>query len=87
MIGAAVLTGWYVGFAIGALAIVLVVALVAMILNLARRIGMQALAITEALEESRDNTAPLWDVEKVNVGLRSIVKSARQAREVLEGAR
>lgn len=87
MLAEAVLTGWYVGFVIGAVAIVIVVALVAAILNLARGIGNQAVAITEALEESCVNTLPLWDVEKANAGLRSVVNSARQARSALEGMR
>lgn len=86
VVAEAVLTGWYVGFVIGAVAIVIVVALVAAILNLARGIGNQAVAITEALAESCENTLALWDVEKANVGLRSVVKSAQQARSVLEGA-
>jgi hypothetical protein len=85
MVTAAVLTGWWVGFVIATVVITLVVALVAIILTLARRIGLQALAITDSLVEGEANTAPLWDVAKVNTGLRSIVKSAQKARGVLEG--
>lgn len=81
----AVLTGWWVGYAIGGVVITLVVALVAIILTMARRIGLQAVAITEALEEARATTAGLWHVEQVNAALQSIVKGARQARGVLEG--
>lgn len=82
---AAVLTGWWVGFVIATVVITAVVGLVAIILTLARRIGLQALAITEALTQGEVNTAPLWDVAKVNTGLRSIVKNAQQARGALEG--
>jgi len=84
---AAVLTGWYVGLAIAAITIAVVVVLVAMILGLARRIGYQARAIEEALDQARVNTFPLWDVEKVNDGIRSVVKGAGQARTALGGGR
>ncbi len=79
------LSGWYVGYAITAVIIAIVVVLVATILGLARRIGVQALAIEESLENSRVHTLPLWDVDKVNSGVRSIIKSASQARHSLGG--
>ena len=85
MLGEVALTGWYVGYAITAVVIAIVVVLVASILGLARRIGVQAKAITAALDEGRINTLPLWDVDKVNGGVRSIIKSAQTARAVLEG--
>lgn len=87
MIAAAVLTGWWVGYAIGVVVITLVVAEVAAILTLAGRIGKQAAAITEALDDSRVHTLGLWDVEKANKSVRSIIFSAQQARSVLEGGR
>ncbi len=87
MLAEAVLSGWWVGYVIGLVTITAVVVLVAMILTLARRIGLQAIAITEALEESRVNTEPLWDVGKANTSLRTIVTGAAQARGVLEGNR
>ncbi len=85
MVGAVTLTGWYVGYAITAIIIAIVVVLVASILDLARRIAVQALQITAALDQGRINTLPLWDVDKVNGGVRSIIKSAQTARGVLEG--
>ncbi|MGH9182671.1 MAG: hypothetical protein ACRDZ9_02460 [Acidimicrobiales bacterium] len=81
----AVLTGWYVGFVIGTVVISVVVVLVAIILALARRIGLQALAVTDALDQARFNTQPLWEVEQINQGLRRIVDRAEQAREALGG--
>lgn len=78
------LTVWYVSFAIAGVCITLVVVLVAIILTMARRIAVQATGITEALEASRMNTLPMWDVAKVNAGLTSIVGSAQAARGVLE---
>ena len=85
MNGAVVLTGWYVGYAITAVVISIVVVLVAIILGLARRIGVQADAITGALDQARINTLPLWDVDKVNGGIRSIIRSAQEARAALGG--
>lgn len=85
-VAAAVLTGWYVGYAIGAVVITVVVILVAIILGLARRIGVQAVQITQALEEARVATLPLWEVAKVNEGLASVTRNAAQARAALGGA-
>jgi heme exporter protein D len=79
------LTGWYVGYVIAAVVITIVVVLVAIILSLARRIGVQADQITSALDEARINTLPLWDVDKINGGVRSILKSAQEARAMLGG--
>lgn len=85
MSGAVVLTGWYVGYAIAAVIITVVVILVGIILALARRIGVQAQEVTAALDEARINTLPLWEVDKINSGVRSIIRSAEQARQVLGG--
>ena len=79
------LTGWYVGYVIASVVIAIVVILVAIILALARRIGVQADQITDALDEARVNTLPLWDVDKLNRSLRSITSSAQEARAVLGG--
>ncbi len=81
------LTGWYVGFVIATVIIVIVVVLVGMILGLARRIGVQALAVNQALDEGRVNTLGLWELDKVNGGVRSIIGSAEEARAALEGER
>jgi hypothetical protein len=78
------LAGWYVGYVIATIVIAIVVVLVASILGLARRIGVQALAITAALEEGRIATLPMWEVSKVNDALRNINRNAQQARAVLE---
>ena len=83
--GDAVLTGWYIGFVIALVVITVVVILAGMILGLARRIGVQAEAITVGLDEGRINTLPLWEVDKVNEELRLIVRNAEQARSALGG--
>ena len=83
--GEAVLTGWYIGFVIALVVISVVVVLAAMILGLARRIGVQAEAITASLDEGRLNTLPLWEIDKVNEELRLIVRDAEAARAALGG--
>ena len=83
--GAVDLTGWYVGYIIAGVIITIVVILVAMILALARRIGVQADVVVGALDQARINTLPLWDVDKVNGGVRSIIRSAQEARAALGG--
>lgn len=79
------LAGWYVGYVIAAVVITIVVILVGIILGLARRIGVQADAIVGALDQGRINTLPLWEVDKVNGGIRSIIRSAQEARAALGG--
>lgn len=82
---AVVLTGWYAGYIITAIIIAAVVILVASILALARRIGEQAAEINRVLDDARANTMVLWNLEKLNDALRSIVGSATAARGVLGG--
>jgi hypothetical protein len=52
-------TGWVVGYTIGAVVVVAVVALVVPILLLARSIGDEAPKINDALASAVKNTAPL----------------------------
>ena len=86
IIGAeAVLTGWYIGYVIALVVIAVVVVLVAIILGLARRIGVQAEQITQALDEARIATLSMWEIEKVNTGLRNSTRYAEQARTALGG--
>lgn len=79
------LTNWYIAYYVAAAILAVVVALVAIILELARRINKQALDITQALDDSRQNTLPLWDVAGANRGLQAIVKNAQTARVGLGG--
>lgn len=53
------MNGWVLGIVIGLVVVVVVVALVTLIILLARRIGLQAKDIDDALRESANNTAPL----------------------------
>jgi Na+-transporting NADH:ubiquinone oxidoreductase subunit NqrF len=78
------LTGWYVGLIIAAVVVTIVVVLVAIILNLARKIAIQAREVTYAIDDCRANTNALWDVSAVVNGVKNINKNAAAAREVLE---
>ena len=84
VVAAVDLSGWIVGYIVAAVLITVVVILVGIILGLARRIGVQADVVVGALDQARINTLPLWDVDKVNGGVRSIM-SALEARSVLGG--
>jgi hypothetical protein len=79
-----VLTGWYVGYAIAIVVIAIVVLFVSLILRLARRIAIQALAVDEQLELARVATNVIGDVPKVNAGLKDIAECCIAARGVLE---
>lgn len=62
-------TGWIIGFIVFAVVVLAVVALVLPILRLAHRIGGQAQAIDDSLQESVANTAGL-------AGLRTTIDHA-----------
>ncbi len=80
-----VLTGWYVGYVVAAVVIVVVVGLVGWLLALARRIGVQAAAIVDALADIRGTTAPIPLVGKLNQKLLHVVQQATTARVALLG--
>jgi len=80
-------TGWYIGLGIGFLIVVVVVILVGMILSQASRIGHQALDGIELMDEARDASLPVWDLQLVNVSITSIWRSAENARQLLTGGR
>jgi ABC-type sulfate transport system permease component len=52
-------TGWWLGYTLGFLVLLVVIMLVVPILLLARSIGKQAPAINESLTKAVHNTAPL----------------------------
>ena len=81
-------TGWYVGIAVGFIVVVVVVILVAMILMQAQRIVSQALEGIELMDQARESTLPVWEMQKINGSATSIWRSAEGARRILtEGTR
>jgi len=82
---AVTLSGWYWGYVIAAVLIVVVVAMVAIILALVRRISAVADDITDVLDDVRENTVTLPAVGTLNESLLSVVTHAAQARTALAG--
>lgn len=82
---AVTLSGWYVGYVIAAVVIVVVVAMVAIILALVRRLSGLADDITGVLDDIRENTVAIPAVGTLNESLLSVVNHAAQARTALAG--
>ena len=83
--GEAHLFGWYLGFAIAAVVITVVVALVAPVLVLAARIARQAPQINQALQESYRNTLPLADLRQTIDHAEVIIGGLERGRARLGG--
>ncbi len=77
--------GWYVGLGIGFTIIVVVVVLVATILTYAARIGSQARGGIERMDDARETTLPVWEIQKINVSTTAIWRAAESARKLLGG--
>ena len=76
-------TGWVIGYLIGGVLILAVVVLLLLMIRGAHGAAVKAEAILAALEESRDNTAPLWAVNDVNSAIERITAGAGTVREHL----
>ncbi|MEP6476448.1 MAG: hypothetical protein ABJC60_04165 [Actinomycetota bacterium] len=76
---------WVVGWAIAVAIVIVVVLVVGRVIYLASRIRVQLVAILEALTDTRDNTAALWEVQTTNGVAEDILAAARQARSALGG--
>lgn len=79
------MTGWWVGYGIGALVVLIVVAVVIAIIVTARRIADVAEDGTRSLIEARDRTEVLWQVATTNVVANDLLQGATKAREALGG--
>ncbi len=77
--------GWIIGWAIGAVVVVAVVVLLLILIMQARKIGNQAANILAALDESRENTLALWEVDSVNRSLEATRSALRRARIAVAG--
>ena len=79
------MTGWYVGYVVASVVIVLVVILVGWILSLASRINKQVTAIVDEIAEIQGTTELVPAVGAVNEKLGGIVNHAATARKALVG--
>jgi hypothetical protein len=77
------MSGWLIGWAIGAVVVALVAVLLVLMIVLASRAGDKAEDILSALEEARDNTAPLWRVAATNEVATRVVDAAAATRTAL----
>jgi hypothetical protein len=68
---------WVVGWAVGAVVILIAAALLLVIIGLGRRIVRQADDITTALDGTRENTTPLFDVTRTNLAVDQITRGLR----------
>lgn len=78
-------TGWYVGMALGVVAVVVVAAIVIAIVVLALRISRQAAAAVAGVENVRAQTDELSGVARINDSGVRILHSARSLRKVAVG--
>ncbi len=78
-------TGWYVGWAIGLVVVLIAATLLVAIIALGQRITRQAADIERALAGTRPNTDPLWDVRQTNQAIARITRGLATARERLSG--
>jgi hypothetical protein len=83
--GGGSMTGWIIGWTIGGVVVLVVVALLLILIVSARKIAAQAGDILVALDESRERTLGLWEVDSINSHLESIGSAAAAARRVLSG--
>ncbi|MDQ3738636.1 MAG: hypothetical protein M3337_05650 [Actinomycetota bacterium] len=77
------MSGWVLGWIIGAAVVVVVVVLLLLLIRGATRAAEKAEAILGALDEAKVNTLPLWEVDTTNQVATRIVVAATAAREYL----
>ena len=85
VLAASNMTGWWVGYGIGALVVLIVVVVVVSIIVTARKIGDVAEDGTRSLLLTRDRTEVLWQVATTNSVANDLLQGAKKAREALGG--
>lgn len=78
------LVGWYIGFALAAVVVVLVAALLLAITATVRKISVVAEDITGTLVVAQERTEVLWQVSTTNRVATDILETATAARQALE---
>lgn len=77
------MNGWVLGWTIGLVVVAVVVILLVLMIIGASRAGAKAEAILAALQDARDNTEGLWQLDATSQVADRIVASATAAREHL----
>ena len=74
------MNGWVLGWTIGLVVVAVVVILLVLMIIGASRAGAKAEAILAALQDARDNTEGLWQLDATSQVADRIVASATAAR-------
>lgn len=72
--------GWWIGWAVGLVVVLLAAGLLLAVIALGRRIVRQADDITAALDGAREHTTPLFDVTRTNFAIDRIARDLRIVR-------
>ncbi len=80
------MSGWVLGYVIGAVVVVVVVAVLGLMIIGARRTATKVEEIVLALRAARDGTAALWQVQTTAQAAERIVDAAAAARIALTPA-
>jgi len=75
--------GWILGLIIGAIAVLVVVVVLLLMIVGAQRTATKAEAIVGALQDARDGTAALWQVQTTVITTERIADAAAAARDAL----
>jgi hypothetical protein len=84
-VAAADLTGWLVGYAVGATIVLVVAVLLILIIVAARGIAAAAEDATRSLAETRDRTEVLWQLATTKQVAADLLDGAARARRALGG--
>lgn len=77
------MNGWLLGYAIGTVVVLVVVAVLLLMIRGATRTAVKAESVLAALNDSRDGTAGLWQLEATVATAERIVAAAADARASL----
>jgi hypothetical protein len=72
---------WSLGWALGGAVVVVAAGLLLTIIALGRRVVRQAGEIEEAIDGARENTAPIFDLGRINLALDQAARELRALRE------
>jgi len=84
MVLASDLTGWAVGYAVGAVVVAAVAVLLILLILTARRIAAVAADASRGLASARERTEILWEVHTTNLVASDILQLTSDARRRLE---
>jgi hypothetical protein len=72
--------GWWIGWGVALVVILLAAALLLLVIALARGVVRQADDITRAIDGARENTTALFDVTRTNLAVDTITRDLHAVR-------